>query len=595
MASVLAIFFALLVPVFALLFLNLRFSRKLDYSHHLLEVANRSGPAAFLFRSFRTYYDILIDAFIALVLAQALAGELGLSAGFPFESRREAVVVDCSASMLLGRNGSRPLDLAIAWLDKAGAARVDGDGKSADRKAGDRAGGRSVDPGKKPEVFALSFDPRQGRSRLVGLDSLIRGASGDVAVTRLVENLSFLGVDYGALARLGKEGYGKITLLTDGLSPEIGGVEMVRLGGGGQTRDVRSAGGMTTPVSGAETLFSAWPTAIRFDREKGNWLAVFVQSLPPSSIGLERWDDAHAIFARVDAETFSIESRDYGWAFRISRPGIYRATAIGPSGEGPLDFIFRLVDARRAGLASGPFSEAMMSVFPLVEKAPRPSLLFLDRGSGEDGGSRDLDAVARDRAAQNPGALAIETRLLQQDGMHYLPPAMSGGRPILAEAEYLDDEKAGDRPRNASGRPGWLFELGPAALANPDLPLAYDGVLAAATPPAFLVVPQDTEPGAGLDRAMTGEESLAQAYPLRGLISKGRLLFVKDEYGLLPVIPPSDEYFPAAATAAPGTEPAAASPLPPVALWVTLLGLAALAKILIWKKLGGGRHGTMDT
>lgn len=593
MASVLAVFLALLVPVFALLFLNLRFSRKLEYSHHLVEAANRSGPAAFLFRSFRTYYDILIDAFIAFVLAMAIAGELGLQAGFPFKSGKEAVVVDCSASMLLGRNGSRPLDLAIAWLDKAEAAGEDVAGSAGDNRSGDSAGAGSAGQRKKPEVFALSFDPRLGQSRLIRLDSLVRGASGDVAVTRLVENLSFLGVDYDAISQLGEKGYGKTTFLTDGLSPGIRGVETVRLGG--QTSNPRADGGTSIPVSVTESVFSAWPSSIRFDREKGDWLAAFVQSLPPSSIGLERWDDARAIFARLDAEAYRIETRDYGWAFRIPQPGLYRATVIGPMGEGPLDFAFRLVEARRAGLASGPFSEAMMSVFPLVEKAPRPSLLFLDRGNGNDEESRNLDAIARDRAARNPGALAIETRIHGQDDMHYLPPAITGGRPILAEAGSLGANKAGDRPRGAAGRRGWFFELGPAALANTDLPLAYDGVLAAAAPPAFLVAPQDAEPGTDLDRAMPGGRGLGQAYPLRGLIKKGRSFFVKDEYGLLPVIPPPDEYFPTDATAAQGTGPAMAAPRPPVALWTGLLGLAALAKILIWKKLGGGRRESRDT
>lgn len=608
MASVLAIFLALLVPVVALLFMNLRFARKLEYPHHLLGAADRSGPAAFLFRSFRTYYDILLDAFVALVLALAIAGELGLSPGLPFKPKKEAIVIDCSASMLLGRNGNRPLDLAMAWLERIGVAEEDEGGGMGGRegghesdKAGDRAVG-SAQRGVRTEVYALAFDPRQGRSRLVRLASLVRGASGEVAVTRLVENLAFFGVDYGDISRLREEGYGKITFLTDGLSPEICGIETVRFGG--QTLVGRkpnegiglgsgSFGGAAG--AGADAVFSAWPASIRFDREKGNWLAAFVQSLPPSSVGLERWDDARATFAKPDAESYRIESREYGWAFRISQPGIYRATATGPLGEGPLDFTFRLVEARRAGLASGPFSEAMMSVFPLVVKAPRPSMLFLDRGSGDDEESRKLDAAARDRADQAPEAMVIETRILQEDGMNYLPPAKTGGKPVLAEAESFGKNEAGDRARGMSGKQNWLFELGPAALTNPDLPLAYDGVLMAGTPPAFLVAPQGTVRGLGtdLDQAMTGKGGLAGISPLRGIIKKGRFLFVKDDYGLLPVIPPASEYFPAAATSS-GTEPEVAAP-PPVTLWVVLLGLAALAKILIWKRLGGGKRESRDT
>jgi hypothetical protein len=606
MPSVLAIFLALLVPVVALLFLNLRFARKLDYPHHLLDGANRPGPAAFLFRSFRTYYDILIDAFIALVLALAMAGQLGLLQDLPFRPRKEAVVIDCSASMLLGRNGSRPLDLALAWVDKAAAAGEKGPGRTGDREGGygsreakDRAAG-SASSGK-PALFALAFDPSRGQSRLVRLDSLIRGASVDVAVTRVIENLSFLGLDYGVITRLRKEGFGRITLLTDSLAPDIVGIEMVRLGG--QSLVDRSPEDMAKPApaasgsimgAGSENVFSVWPASIRFDREKGNWLASFVQSLPPSSIGLDYWDDVHGIFARLDPGSYQIETREYGWAFRILRPGIYRATAMGPSGEGPLDFTFRLVEERRAGLASGPFSTAMMSVFPLIEKAPRPSVLFLDRtdASGEE--ARRQDAIARDRTAQSPGAMTIETRLLNQDGTDYLPPAMTGGRPILAKAEYHDRNQAGDRPRGGSDSQGWSFELGPGALANPDLPLAYNGALLAVSPPAFLVAPQGGGRGTDPDPVMSGNGSSARALPLKGMIAKGRHLFVKDEYGLLPVNPPSSEYFPAA-TMAPGTELAIAAPSTPVALWAALLGFAALAKLLIWKKLGGKRRRPLDT
>ena len=45
----------LLVPVVALLFLNLRLSRQLRYPHDLLKSADRCGLASFLFRHFRTY------------------------------------------------------------------------------------------------------------------------------------------------------------------------------------------------------------------------------------------------------------------------------------------------------------------------------------------------------------------------------------------------------------------------------------------------------------------------------------------------------------------------------------------------------------
>ena len=57
------------LPVLALLFLNLRLSRRLRYPHDLLAAEERRGLASFLFRNLRTYYDVLLDALIALVLA----------------------------------------------------------------------------------------------------------------------------------------------------------------------------------------------------------------------------------------------------------------------------------------------------------------------------------------------------------------------------------------------------------------------------------------------------------------------------------------------------------------------------------------------
>lgn len=430
--------------------------------------------------------------------------------------------MDCSASMLLGRTGLRPLDLAIARIEKArqDVAEPGRDGRTA-------------------TAYALAFDPRKGASRLLRLDRLLGDSTGDGAVTRLMGELPFYGVDYAILGRLRRQGYGKISLLADALAPGLDGVDLVRLG-----------------PPGGEAGFSAWPAAIRFDREKGNWSASFVQSLPPSSIVLSRWDAQRGFFDRADPTTYAIEPRDSGWAFRIASPGIYLATVAGPMGEGPLEFPFRLVEARRAGAASGAFSTAMMGVFPLIEPAPRPSLVFLDRGSGwRTGQEAGNDRAARGLAAKAPGALGLET-WPGKAAESYLPPALTSGRPVLGAA--LPASRAGRR----LVKDGWSFTLGPEALANTDLPLAYDGSMLRAEALPFALA--------------SGKSGI------RGIMAAGRFLFTKDSGGLLPLVAPAAEFFPTPS----GKRIAIAAPRNHAPLWAGLLGLAALAKLLTWRKLG---------
>ena len=97
----------LLVPVAALLFLNLRSVQAACATPTTCcRPSCGAVPASFLFRSFRTYYDVLLDGAMAVVLAFAFAP--------PQRARPAAVVIDGSRSMVAGFAGERPLDKALA-------------------------------------------------------------------------------------------------------------------------------------------------------------------------------------------------------------------------------------------------------------------------------------------------------------------------------------------------------------------------------------------------------------------------------------------------------------------------------------------------
>jgi hypothetical protein len=509
------LFLGLLVPVVALLFLNLRFSRRVAYPHHLLEAAARKGPAAFLFRSFRTFYDVLLDALVALILAFALEAswpapsQIAGETAPPFWAR-PAVVIDCSASMLLGLPGSRPLDRALARL------------------AEDPALARAT-------AFALAFDPASGGTRLFPLARILDGSTGGAAAARLEAALSFLGVDYPVLGGLRNRGFGKITLLTDSLGFAHRGFEAVESG-----------------FQGGNGAFVAYPTLAAWDRVSGSWLAVFTATMPPGSLGLSRWNEGTGRFDRLAASAYRIEPRATGWALRLASPGLYLATSSGPSGESPLRFGFRLLEPREAGAAEGPFSTLMMGIFPLLSAAPRPSILFVDRPGGGAGapGEKDLDREARASIAAAPKARRIETRVLQVEVPSFIDPALTGGRPIVGRVEELP------------GVEGHAFTLGPASMANADLPLAYDGAIQAGLPPAFITT---VPPGGGT------------------LVVKEGLVLARDAHGLLPLDPPSAEFFP------PATRGSLVLPPPrlPAILWAILLALAAGAKLAAYRRLSG--------
>jgi hypothetical protein len=489
----------LLLPVVALLFLNLRLSRKLRYPHFLLEEAGRKSPAAVLFRSLRTYYDLLFDAAIALVLAFAIAAHSGPgTAG----GGRRAVVIDCSRSMLLGSPGRRPLDLALARLEKE--TELSG-----------------------AEAFALAFDPAAGKTRLFPLRGLLSGTTGQVAVSRLEGRFAFFSVDYRELQSLKGRGYGDPILLTDKLGFSPSGFE------------ARESGFPESPLPVGErerasgTGFAAWPTAAYYDREGGRQRVVFASSGLVSRVVLSAWDEKTGAFHDLGREAWRLEARPSGFALALAAPGLYRVAVSSAVGEADAVFGFRLENPIEAAAAYGPFSERMLAVFPLLEKAPRPRLILADSDS------------APPRPAE--GSRLLETRLAPSSA--FIDPGLTGGRPIL-----------GASLSEAGG--GASLTLGPEALANEDLPLVFDAAILAGKAPAFLTAPP---PGS------------------RDLLLRDGLLLARDARGLLPLNPPSTEFFPPLPRGELRLEPGR----PPALVWFLLLAVLAAAKLYAWTRSSG--------
>lgn len=328
----------LLLPVAALLFLNLRLSRRLSYPHDLLLAEQRRGAASFLFRSLRTYYDTLIDAAIALVLAFALA-----SAHAPGTRHRSAVVIDTTRSMRAGQPGSRPLDRALQRL------------------LTDPALGGA-------EPFAIALDPASARTRLVPLAEMIAGLDAESAVRRIEGRLDFFAVDYGELASLRSRGYGKVTLLTDRRRFRPKGFEVVE--------------------SGFTVSFAAYPAAARYDRAAESWLVALVETGPRAKLTLRLWDGLEQHFAPLKRERYRIEEGSAGRRIRFSDPGLYLVSLPGPYGQPGIDLPLLLRPAALDAAAGGSFSERMLSAFPAVAGSAAPALVLLDQGVTAPAGKR---------------------------------------------------------------------------------------------------------------------------------------------------------------------------------------------------------------
>jgi len=481
----------LLAPVAALLFLNLRLTRKFRYPLDFFVESGRKGAAAFLLRSFRTYYDVLLDALIALIIA------LALSPGDPFASRARAVVIDGSRSMIAGLPGERPLDLAIKRIRKDPALS-------------------GADP------YLLAFDERKGGSLLVPIGRLLSENEGESAALRLAHEHAFFTVDYRELASIESRGRESIVLLTDRLARRAEGFEVVELGWAG-------AG-----AEGGASEFGAYPSSIRRDHDSGAYLASFSEVGVRGSVLIRVWDEKLANFRNLPISRYAIESNPSGRTFRLPGPGLYLAVFLGPHGSVGADFPFRIAPAKLQARAEGDFSRRMLSIFPSLEQGLKPDILLVDWER------RDYAA-----SAISGGTPRIVTALVPEMGRFLPDPALAGGRPIAVAVLASAD-----------------MALGSAALANDNLPLLYDGLVAAATPPPFV-----TEVPAGTRRLLPAGDSF--------------LADTGDE--LVPLIPPASEYFAPRASGAIRIEPRPESRL----AWAAILAAVFALKLALWRRISG--------
>lgn len=489
----------LLLPVAALLFLNLRTFRRVDYPHHLLQPEGRKARTAFLFGAFRTHSDILFDAFFALCLAWALSP-------LPPGSAGEAAVVDASASMLVGKPGKRALDRAMERLGS--------------------------DPALKGvPAFVLGSDPAGGPSRLTGIRPSATGSDPGQGAREIESSIPFLGLDPQGLSGLASRGYGKIFLLTDRASLRARGLESIEL---------------APDEEGLGVYFSR----LAWEGEAKVFEVSFSYAAEPEDLRLSVYSPTAGVFLALKPEALEIEPFRGGWVFRFQKSGIYRLDIVRRPGEAATSLAFRLLDPGRPAAARGDFSSLVARAFPLLVPASRPQVLLADLP--------DPGLPRQAREARARGGIVLGTWLTDRGSDLYLDPRLTGARPILS----------GLPPRAGTG-PGREVDLsltlGPEALANEDLPLAYDGMLQSSLPPPFLTgIPQ-------------GGKRLR---PIDGI------LFAEDAFGLLPVNPPASEFFLPQAAMDLGLGLPERRRWP----WALLMALGAAAKLLANRAFKGRHH-----
>jgi len=510
----------LLLPVALLLLMTRNLARRIRHPHDLLGLETRRGAAALLPRLFRLHYDLLFDAALALVVALALLE--ALPEGGPGREDRapRALVVDCSRSMFAGVPGGRPIDRALARLKE-------------DRPA-EAGSGR----------WFLAFDAAAGRTRLFPWRKLAGDLEGEALVTRLEGELSLLDLDYSFLAELPGGGRGAL-LLTDSLRFDPVGFAALELGFEGPRRGMAGAGGAALEGQPqGEGAPAAWPGAAGWDRNAGRYSASFVEGGRRGILTPRIFDKASASWLPLPATGYTVEETAGGRQVVLAGPGTYLFDFADPLGGLGPSLALRIGEAKRSVAAEGPFSKLMQRVFPLLEEGPRPRVVLLDYGSGPLAETRGADVT-------------IMTRLAATEAAENLvcDPALSGGRPLAASPP---PGMAGLGPRTPLLGLSW----GPAALANPDLPLVYDAVLLASLPPAFATLPP---PG----------EKLVQA-------AGAALRLAETDKGLLPLLPSIGEFW----------EPAREGRLvlgPPRhrPTWAGLAALILALKYLVWRRLSG--------
>jgi hypothetical protein len=424
--------------------------------------------------------------------------------------------------MLAGVPGSRPLDRAIAELEKdkvlAGADR-----------------------------WLLAFDPASRRTRLLPWKTVVGGLTGEAAVAKISSELAFFVVDYQVLGGLFGRGYRDLVLVTDTFPFEPRGFSVIEVGYAGpragprpRPRTDAAAGGQASMADQSfegegEAAPAAWPTSARYDRTRGTWVVDIAEGGRKGGLSLRIFDEGQRQWKALASTRYAIEERTSGLEVTLTGPGLYLFRFGDPLGGLGVDLALRLAPARTAADARGDFSTLMLSVFPLLERAPRPRIVFSDLGAAGGPAAEALLAGSRN----------IRTALVDKEP-YLADPGLSGGRPL------------------ASGlAKGADFAWGPAALANPDLPLVYDGAMEATAPPPFVT-----------------------SFPAatKEILPAGNAWLAFGPEGTTPVDPPLGEFWEPSVS---GT--LALSPPDHRLLWALLLAAVLVAKYLTWVRLTGKR------
>jgi hypothetical protein len=413
----------LLVPVLALLFLNLRLSRKLRYPHDLLKAENRRGMASLLFRYFRTHYDVLLDGAIALALAFAMVPPKG--------ARPAAVVIDGSRSMVAGLRGDWPLEKALKRIHADPSLRG-------------------------AEPFLLAFDSKAGGTQLVPITTWLADAHTEDSVRHLRDSFDFFAPDYGRLVELRQRGYGEITLLTDQLRVQPEGFRFIELG-----RAVN---------------FAVYPSGVRFDRASQTWLVTLAESGLDVPLAISVWDQAEERFLRLAPDRYRVEAGVAGRVVRFPAPGLYLLSLRGPYGLDDIDLPMVLAPRQVAATAAGSFSERMLSVFTDIDRAAPPAFVLADRGAKAPPGKRTVTtAVIPENAAYVLDPAAAGGALIAMGSAPGLdlvlgPSSLKNEDLVLAYAAILAQAPPPFLTRTPSGTKQ-LLPVGTSYLAAPGLPL----------------------------------------------------------------------------------------------------------------------------
>ncbi len=405
----------LLSPVLVLLFVALRLRRKARYPHELLAPGGRTVRADFLPRTFRLYYDAVIDGLCALAIAAAIAGFPGP------RDRGTALVLDCSRSMLAGVAGNRPLDEAVRLAlseEYTGA-----------------------------ELFVLGFDPERARPSLGRLPASARLASTPDALAAALEaSVTFFSVDYGLMGRLVRRGYTDIVLLTDELGPAASGFTARESG----FREGAAVHAATRSWSGGRSV-SRW-----------------VVSGGAAPTGLRRVEAGGAL-APVAAAEWGIEALPGGFRLSVASPGAYALAWETPGGQAGL-VPFMAAPPPPVLSARGPVSETAKAALDAwtdaVHGRSRDEYAFTLR----DGGGRARpDSVSVADTDAEPLILSPASVLGAVVAAGYDPDAdlalgragMSSGEASLAWLSAVSaGARAAEAARLAAGASGGLVPLG---------------------------------------------------------------------------------------------------------------------------------------